>query len=337
MRDRAQPRRARRAPDRARRSSQLYELRTALEVEAARLALERHGGRLPAPVHEALAALERACERGAWGADQRGARATLHGAIVAAAESPRIEAAHARAERRAAAVPDPARTALERRAHGRRPRRARAGAGARRAGCAARAPRESAAALVAAEQGTPGGRPCRRPARPVEEGSRRPVGRHCGAPTDRIPARERRETRSVSGLVRESVRSAAGAACHPCPRQLHKRRPVDTQIRHRAVRAGPRRARTPGRACSSTGTAQLQRLGRVRARRRPARRARRRRARRRRRAADAGRRLRRPALRALDRRRRLRARRRPAAQPAAGRRRAGPRHRRLAGASPARS
>ena len=42
---------------------ELYELRTALEVEAARLALERHRGRLPAPVHEALGTLEAACRQ----------------------------------------------------------------------------------------------------------------------------------------------------------------------------------------------------------------------------------------------------------------------------------
>jgi DNA-binding GntR family transcriptional regulator len=73
---------------------QLYELRTALEVEAARLALERHRGRLPAPVHEALGTLEAACAQGAWGPINE-AHAELHAAIVAAAESPRIEAAHA--------------------------------------------------------------------------------------------------------------------------------------------------------------------------------------------------------------------------------------------------
>ncbi len=106
---------------------ELYELRTALEVEAARLALERHRGRLPASVHEALGALEEACERGAWGPINE-THAELHAAIVAAAESPRIEAAHAALERRAAAVPRAARTALERRADGSRPRRARAGA-----------------------------------------------------------------------------------------------------------------------------------------------------------------------------------------------------------------
>lgn len=74
----------------------LYELRTALETEAARLALERHGGRLPVRVHEALAELERACaaRHPAWSAINE-AHAALHGAIVAAAGSPRIEAAHA--------------------------------------------------------------------------------------------------------------------------------------------------------------------------------------------------------------------------------------------------
>lgn len=73
--------------------TELYELRTALEVEAARLALERHGGRLPAGVHGALAELERACEEGVWSAIND-AHADLHGAIVAAALSPRIHAAH---------------------------------------------------------------------------------------------------------------------------------------------------------------------------------------------------------------------------------------------------
>jgi DNA-binding GntR family transcriptional regulator len=73
---------------------QLYELRAALEVEGARLALERHRGRLPASVHEALAALDLACRERIWGAINE-AHAGLHGAIVRAAESPRIEAAHA--------------------------------------------------------------------------------------------------------------------------------------------------------------------------------------------------------------------------------------------------
>jgi len=70
---------------------QLYELRTALEVEAARLALERHGGTLP--VRDALHTLTSVCESGTWG-DINLAHAQLHSAIVAAAQSPRIEAAH---------------------------------------------------------------------------------------------------------------------------------------------------------------------------------------------------------------------------------------------------
>ena len=74
--------------------AELYELRTALEIEAARLALERHRGRLPAPVHTALADLRHACETRDWGTINA-AHAALHDAIVAAAESPRIEAAHA--------------------------------------------------------------------------------------------------------------------------------------------------------------------------------------------------------------------------------------------------
>jgi DNA-binding GntR family transcriptional regulator len=74
----------------------LYELRAALELEAAHLALERHGGRLPAPVHEAQRALERACAgpAPAWSAIAD-AHLELHAALVAAAESPRIAAAHA--------------------------------------------------------------------------------------------------------------------------------------------------------------------------------------------------------------------------------------------------
>ncbi len=74
----------------------LYELRAALELEAAHLALERHGGRLPAAVHAALEALQAACAgpEPSWSAMNE-AHAVLHGAIVAASESPRIVAAHA--------------------------------------------------------------------------------------------------------------------------------------------------------------------------------------------------------------------------------------------------
>lgn len=74
----------------------LYELRVALELEAAHLALERGGGRLPAEVHEALARLQ-AARRGpdpAW-SEVNEAHSGLHAAIVAAAASPRIAAAHA--------------------------------------------------------------------------------------------------------------------------------------------------------------------------------------------------------------------------------------------------
>lgn len=74
----------------------LYELRAALELEAAHLALERGGGRLPREVHVALARLQAACE----GADPpwsevNAAHTELHAAIVAAADSPRIASAHA--------------------------------------------------------------------------------------------------------------------------------------------------------------------------------------------------------------------------------------------------
>ena len=74
----------------------LYELRAALELEAAHLALERHGGRLPASVHDAQRALERACAGPdpAWSA-VADAHLDLHAALVAAAGSPRIAAAHA--------------------------------------------------------------------------------------------------------------------------------------------------------------------------------------------------------------------------------------------------
>ena len=65
----------------------LNELRAALEVEAARLALERHGGRLPAPVHAALASWS--APAAVRGRAVNEAHANLHGAIVAAAGSAR--------------------------------------------------------------------------------------------------------------------------------------------------------------------------------------------------------------------------------------------------------
>jgi DNA-binding GntR family transcriptional regulator len=74
----------------------LYELRAALELEAAHLALERNGGRLPEPVHAALQRLQDACADAdpSW-SEINEAHNDLHAAIVIAAGSPRIEAAHA--------------------------------------------------------------------------------------------------------------------------------------------------------------------------------------------------------------------------------------------------
>ena len=74
----------------------LYELRTALEVEAVRLALERHDGRLPEPVYAAVGRLSAVCERPrpSWSAMIE-AHDSIHTAIVDAAGSPRISRAHA--------------------------------------------------------------------------------------------------------------------------------------------------------------------------------------------------------------------------------------------------
>jgi DNA-binding GntR family transcriptional regulator len=75
----------------------LYELRAALEVEAAHLALDRHGHRLPPSVHEAAAVLALSCARPRprWSAVSR-AHSDLHSAIVRAARSPRIQDVHDR-------------------------------------------------------------------------------------------------------------------------------------------------------------------------------------------------------------------------------------------------
>lgn len=75
----------------------LFELRTALELEACRLTLERHGGKLPAAVHERLAELVRACRSKAsdWHEIAK-AHARFHEALVAGAQSPRIEEAYTR-------------------------------------------------------------------------------------------------------------------------------------------------------------------------------------------------------------------------------------------------
>src|SRR6185503_4884200 len=65
----------------------LYELRAALELEAAHLALERNDGRLPLPVHAALDALQKACAGEQW-SEINEAHGALHTAIVRAAHSP---------------------------------------------------------------------------------------------------------------------------------------------------------------------------------------------------------------------------------------------------------
>jgi len=73
----------------------LSELRIALELEAARMALEREGGTLPASVHRAAERLAARCRRTrpSWGAVAE-AHEALHHEIVLAAESPRLAAAH---------------------------------------------------------------------------------------------------------------------------------------------------------------------------------------------------------------------------------------------------
>jgi DNA-binding GntR family transcriptional regulator len=75
----------------------LYELRQVLETGAVRLALERHGGRLPAAVHEQARRFAALCRRRPeppW-REVVAAHDLLHRALVAAAGSPRIARAHA--------------------------------------------------------------------------------------------------------------------------------------------------------------------------------------------------------------------------------------------------
>ena len=73
----------------------LYELRVALEVEAARLALERHDGSLPQSVHAAVTRLGAVCarRRAAW-SSVVDAHENVHAELVAASQSPRLIAAH---------------------------------------------------------------------------------------------------------------------------------------------------------------------------------------------------------------------------------------------------
>jgi DNA-binding GntR family transcriptional regulator len=72
----------------------LGELRIALEVEAARLALRRNGGRLPDAVHEAQARFAAACAAAPGFATVAADHEALHHAIVSASGSTRIAAAH---------------------------------------------------------------------------------------------------------------------------------------------------------------------------------------------------------------------------------------------------
>jgi DNA-binding GntR family transcriptional regulator len=76
----------------------LSELRMAVEVEAARMALERGGGALPQSAHAAAERLAALCRRSrpSWGAVAE-AHEALHHEIVLAAESPRLAAAHRQA------------------------------------------------------------------------------------------------------------------------------------------------------------------------------------------------------------------------------------------------
>ena len=75
----------------------LFELRAALEVEACRLTLERNDGTLPTTVHDRLDALVRACRsKGSDWNEIADAHARFHEALVAGAQSPRIEDAYTR-------------------------------------------------------------------------------------------------------------------------------------------------------------------------------------------------------------------------------------------------
>jgi DNA-binding GntR family transcriptional regulator len=94
----------------------LSELRLALEIEAARMALER-GGDLPPSVHRALDRLVAACRRSrpSWGTVAE-AHEALHHEIVLAAQSPRLAEVHhqAGAELRLFVLQLPATWTLER-------------------------------------------------------------------------------------------------------------------------------------------------------------------------------------------------------------------------------
>lgn len=76
----------------------LSDLRVALEVEAARRALGRSGGKLPRSVHEAAERLASLCRRRrpSWGLVAE-AHEAFHHEIVRAGDSPRMEAVHRQA------------------------------------------------------------------------------------------------------------------------------------------------------------------------------------------------------------------------------------------------
>jgi DNA-binding GntR family transcriptional regulator len=73
----------------------LFELRTALELESAHRALAANAGKLPRSVHDAVERLATACERkrASWERISA-AHADVHESIVEAGGSPRIEAAY---------------------------------------------------------------------------------------------------------------------------------------------------------------------------------------------------------------------------------------------------
>jgi DNA-binding GntR family transcriptional regulator len=74
---------------------ELFELRTALELESAHRALVAGQGKLPPPVHDAVGRLAAVCERKRPSWERiSGAHADVHESIVAAGVSPRIEAAY---------------------------------------------------------------------------------------------------------------------------------------------------------------------------------------------------------------------------------------------------
>jgi DNA-binding GntR family transcriptional regulator len=74
---------------------ELFELRTALELESAHRALAANGGKLPREVHEAVERLAAACERKRPSWERiAAAHADVHESIVEAGGSPRIEAAY---------------------------------------------------------------------------------------------------------------------------------------------------------------------------------------------------------------------------------------------------